>query len=500
MYSLSAQDVSSDMEELMGPAPNVVQFPGTDMTGDNVTVAIDLARRGFLVFPVTRKPDGEWTPIKNWQPKATTDPETIAAWWRQHPTARVGLPCGTDNGISVLDVDVKNGKHGDETLKLLLGRDWDALTPVMTHTPSGGRHLFFRHDPRLMNWVEKFGKGLDVRAAGGYVIAPGSWKDSRRYDPLGAPLGSVELPPFPETLIPAPEPERAPVAVVEATAELRQWARDHLGAKVAELASETEEGSGRNTQVNAIAMWAGGAAAHGFLTREETESALIEACRANGHATKEAQVRALRKTITSGWKAGLRKPISDFPRPLDLTEIEDLPPLESQGAGSDLEPAEVGGGLLLDKQGQPRKTQSNAIVVMSTLDRTKGIALRRNLLSGRVEARGRTITERDQTRFRCAIERAGMTTVDDNLSRKAVYEVADRNAYHPIREWLEGLEHDGTERLSGWLPRYMAVDDSVYSRAVGRKFILAMVARVMLPGCKADNMLVLGGAVARRSG
>lgn len=48
--------------------------------------------------------------------------------------------------------------------------------------------------------------------------------------------------------------------------------------------------------------------------------------------------------------------------------------------------------------------------------------------------------------------------------------------------------------LDTWLTRYMHVEATPYSRAVGRAFLVAMVARIMQPGCKHDHVLVLGGA------
>jgi predicted P-loop ATPase len=86
-----------------------------------------------------------------------------------------------------------------------------------------------------------------------------------------------------------------------------------------------------------------------------------------------------------------------------------------------------------------------------------------------------------------------MKTIGKELVESAIRTVAAVNQYHPIRDALAMVEHDGTPRLDAWLVRYAGAEDTPYVRAVGRKFLIQMVARVMRPGCKADHVLVLQG-------
>jgi hypothetical protein len=304
----------------------------------NRDVAVDLAREGFKVFPITRKRDGSWTPIKDWQTAATEDLAAVEALWRKHPGARVGFPCGRPNEVSVLDVDVKDGKDGIASLRAL-GFDAKRMTPYMTRTPSGGLHLFFQANPRLKNWVGKIGEGLDVRTTGGYVLAPGSYKDGQVYESIGEPVfDPCMMPRFPEALIPD-EPERVVGEVVEATERQREWAAATFAKKVAAFEALTEEGSGRNALVNELAMWAGGAAAHGMLDFNMVEAELLRAAEANGHATGGAAKRATRKTIGNGWNAGMLKPISEYPREQDESALDDLFEEEAEEEDDLLEPS-----------------------------------------------------------------------------------------------------------------------------------------------------------------
>ena len=70
---------------------------------------------------------------------------------------------------------------------------------------------------------------------------------------------------------------------------------------------------------------------------------------------------------------------------------------------------------------------------------------------------------------------------------------AKERKYHPIRDYLDSLEWDGTERLDTLLIDYLGAEDTPYTRAVTRKTVCAAVKRIYEPGCKFDQMLILTG-------
>ena len=71
---------------------------------------------------------------------------------------------------------------------------------------------------------------------------------------------------------------------------------------------------------------------------------------------------------------------------------------------------------------------------------------------------------------------------------------ASKRAFHPIREYLEGLpEWDGEPRVDSLFIDYLGADDNVFTREATAKILTAAVRRIYEPGCKFDSMLVLSG-------
>ena len=149
--------------------------------------------------------------------------------------------------------------------------------------------------------------------------------------------------------------------------------------------------------------------------------------------------------------------------------------------------------IMLARNGDPKPTLNNAIVFLDRVNRDQGYSIRKNEMTGQEEWRAGPINDADLGSIRVAIEKAGLHTVGADLTAGAVRAVAVNSKYHPIRDWLKSLAHDGKPRLDTWLTVYMGVEATPYSRAVGRAFLIAMVARVMRPGCKHDHVLVLSG-------
>jgi predicted P-loop ATPase len=79
----------------------------------------------------------------------------------------------------------------------------------------------------------------------------------------------------------------------------------------------------------------------------------------------------------------------------------------------------------------------------------------------------------------------------------AVNTYAHKRSFHPVRDYLEMQQWDGTDRITKWLHNYCGAEDNNVNTQFGAKFLISMVARIFEPGCKADYMLVLEGDQGR---
>lgn len=273
--------------------------------------AIAYARRGWLPFPIhspTRRgcscghrdcgSPGKHPRTSNGLMAATTDLETIEAWWWRWPTA--GIAVVVPAGHLVVDVDPRHG--GAETLAEL------DLPPTLTViTGGGGEHRYYVHPGGdLRQGANVLGPGVDTRMpVRGYVLVPPSKHASgRRYrwlDP-GAPVVSL-----PERVLQLLRPR--PALAVHKSACERQQPRKGRGAwAAAALSMEATavrmapQGT-RNHTLNSSAFSLGQIVAGGLLDLHETAGVLLDAAIASGLGEVEAQ-----RTITSGLRAGQQQP------------------------------------------------------------------------------------------------------------------------------------------------------------------------------------------------
>ena len=128
------------------------------------------ANNGFHIFPCV---EGGKKPLtSNGFKAASTASSEIDAWWQQWPDANIGIATGA-SGLVVIDVD--SGKPGCEWDELVARLGKLPETPT-ARTPSGGYHYYFEaHEGvEVKSNAGKLAAGVDIRAHGGYVIAPPS--------------------------------------------------------------------------------------------------------------------------------------------------------------------------------------------------------------------------------------------------------------------------------------------------------------------------------------
>jgi putative DNA primase/helicase len=145
-------------------------------TTNSGEAAAKYRQRGWATIPV--RPRSKEPNLRELRPclarKATQ--EELGSWsW-----PGVGIVTGPLSGVLVLDAD---GPVGEAELR----KHGHPVTP-MVRTASGGLHLYFTHPAHHVGTGIRVAPGLDVKAAGGYVVAPPSVGPSGRcYEWLVSP-------------------------------------------------------------------------------------------------------------------------------------------------------------------------------------------------------------------------------------------------------------------------------------------------------------------------
>lgn len=402
----------------------------------------------------------------------------------------------------VIDVDPRNFKAGDQPLKRL----GDAVGGIpagtlVVRTGGGGMHIYLRKpaDVSVRNAIDAY-PGIEFKAGPGrQVVGPGSLhpESGKEYRHL---QGS------PESVAPAP-----------------QALLDLIARPAATFSSEgTGEYKDDSENEDRCARWLKElpGAIEGFRGDEATYKA---ACglRDRGVSPRMAFALLLRwfnprcvppwdddelaakvqhaYTYAKG-AVGAQHPEAAF----DKVE-GDKKAAEERAAQAEADDEAVGkSGWKLDNQKQPVRCFQNLLNYFSIPSaKLRGI-FGYDEFERRVKLikptpwgaqPGLPVTDIDLQRLRAHLARNhGYETSKDDLV-DAMVEMSQRRRFHPVKEYLGSLKWDGVPRLDTWLAKYLGCDqdDAAYVSAVGRKTLVAAVARVYEPGCKFDHVLVLEG-------
>jgi putative DNA primase/helicase len=90
-------------------------------------------------------------------------------------------------------------------------------------------------------------------------------------------------------------------------------------------------------------------------------------------------------------------------------------------------------------------------------------------------------------------ERYGISELRPYITFEGITSYAFGHHRNPVQEWLNGLKYSGRPVLQDLLTVGFGARPGAYTDAVGRCFLVGMVARVMRPGCKVDQMPIFEG-------
>jgi len=146
---------------------------------------------GLNIIPVSRNKT-PLVPWKEYQNRMAT-PEEVQTWWSRWPDANIGIVTGKISGIVVVDLD------SPDAIQWVREKGLFENTPVVR--TKKGLHVYYAHPGyEIKNSVNVAGKRIDIRADGGYVVAPPSEINGHIYTWLQE-FDRSKLVPFPQILL-----------------------------------------------------------------------------------------------------------------------------------------------------------------------------------------------------------------------------------------------------------------------------------------------------------
>lgn len=483
----------------IAPVDGVVIPDSAGNASDTLAAALEYAEHGWPIHPCKAKDkrphldcdrdeNGEKIHGTGGHKKASTGPELIQEWWQQWPDALAGLVTGEASGLWCLDLDKDPDKGFDApqafTAALTEDQKRDLLGAPQVITPRGGRHMWFRTNgatiPSSANEVKVNGihiPGIDVRGEGAYaIVPPGTRSDGKKYELASVQGRTIRLQdakPAPAWLVKMVKDAvakdgtettgkrkkakgKGPKAYVDAT--LRN---------VCERLAKCQQG-GRNEELNKAAFALGQLLHTGLLTEERVREELEKSAAACG-LTSDGGRHEVKTTIDSGLRAGQGKP-RDVPS--SVTDEGNLRPNLANA--------------LTVLRSDPEVCELFAYDQMASVK-----MLMAQIPGGTTVDEPRVVRDEDVYQLLEWFQSNGFPT----MSKEAVYQAvairALERSFHPVRQYLDGLVWDKTPRVETWLSDYLGSEKSPYTSAIGKMFLLSMVARIYKPGCKVDYMLIL---------
>lgn len=205
---------------------------------DHALATAELGLRIFPLPPLAKKP-----PRAGWREDATTDPETIASWFRADPKINYGIRTGLANNLVVVDVDGADAERWWASHSL--------TSTARVSTPSGPdrTHYLFRiEDAEIQTNQSKIAPGVDIRAEDGYIVGVGSMLPTGTYSGdirniPDAPAALLDLVPDKQAFVNVQASDEAAEKVLEPSVNEQRQIADQV-ARLEALPKVWHEGAG----------------------------------------------------------------------------------------------------------------------------------------------------------------------------------------------------------------------------------------------------------------
>lgn len=126
---------------------------------------------------------------------ASNDLAQINKWFGiEAPLSNIGVVTGEISNLTVIDIDIGEGKFGAESWAEAISGHGEPQT-LIAQTGSGGMHVFFKYNSALKTATNVLGSGIDCRNDGGYIVAaPSLHRSGGAYSWLNWEKPLVNLP------------------------------------------------------------------------------------------------------------------------------------------------------------------------------------------------------------------------------------------------------------------------------------------------------------------
>ena len=401
----------------------------------------------------------------------------------------------------VLDIDPRNFAKGDNPVSRLEADLGLPLSSYTVATGGGGLHVYFTkpEDFNVCSALRDY-PGIEIKSAGRQVVGPGSiHPDSGKPYAIaqGAPSDVAAAP---QKLLDLCRPVPAPFGELEEG--IGEWVNDAgtQGRFVAWLQDQAPV-----TGSYAVALRGrdlGLAPAVTFQLMLDVWNVR----RAVPRTPEELKAKVLHAYRYAKGAPGAQNAAVDFKPTADAVQ-KDPASLVTDAAKATKSAKTRAKELAWDMNGNgvPKKTFHNLLVHLRLPNGGLENLFGFNLFSGRAEFRAPAPWHHGRMPLNKCVEDSDYKMLKSHLATMCGFEttlgdidaavsvVAQDNTYHPVREFLASLKWDGKPRIDTWLTDFLGVEDSVYTRAVARKFLCAAVMRVMRPGVDFHHVLVLEG-------
>lgn len=391
---------------------------------------------GFKIFPVLIYLDKDrkvhkQPAIKDWQTLASSDPDVCLKTLFTGKFDGIGIATGKLSGITVIDIDVKNGNNGFQSLEM---RGISLPVTWSQTTPTGGEHRFFVYNEAINQSVAVLA-GVDIRNDGGFVVAT----------PTAFPDGSVY-----EWLT-----DQAPW----------EWALAELPQTFVHLCQTPIKKPLQMPEV--------------IKMGERNDVLYKMACSLRAKGLSEAEILGA-LAITNATRCQ---------DPLLMEELEAL--VGSAGTKTAGKTIKKKNPLLVLLSIIEKDQALNGLFSLNEF--TGDIEFKKSPPWDPLLIHGKLITDKDEVRMKVYLSQKYAFEPNTKLIGEAIIEMSAISKYHPVRDYVLSTTWDGFPRIDTWLMHSCGVVDNIYTRAVSRKVLVAAIARVFNPGCKFDYMLVLEG-------